>query len=78
VKAVADTIGVARSNLVDYLRRPERPRRGPYRRAEDDSRVAREKRRTPRNAVAFWDLQVFAFARLLSARGEKLANPLFR
>ena len=33
VKAVADTIGVARSNLVDHLRRPERPRRGPYRRA---------------------------------------------
>jgi hypothetical protein len=27
--------------------------------------VAREKRRTPRNALAFWDLQVFAFARLL-------------
>jgi hypothetical protein len=40
--------------------------------------VAREKCQTPRNAVAFWDLQVFAFARLLSARGEKLANPLFR
>jgi hypothetical protein len=40
--------------------------------------VAREKRRTPRNALAFWNLQVFAFARLLSARGEKLANPLSR
>jgi hypothetical protein len=40
--------------------------------------VAREKPRTPRNALAFWDLQVFAFARLLSARGEKLANPLSR
>jgi hypothetical protein len=40
--------------------------------------VAREKRRKPWNALAFWDLQVFAFARLLSATGEKLANPLFR
>jgi hypothetical protein len=36
VKAVADTLGVARSNLVDQLRRPERRRRGPYRRAGDD------------------------------------------
>jgi hypothetical protein len=40
--------------------------------------VAREKPRTLRNALAFWDLQVFAFARLLSARGEKLANPRYR
>jgi hypothetical protein len=41
-------------------------------------RVAREKRRTPRNALAFWDLQIFAFARSLPATGEKLANPLSR
>ena len=40
MKAVADTIGVARSNLVDQLRRPERPRRGRYRRAEDDAVLA--------------------------------------
>ena len=40
MKAVADTIGVARSNLVDHLRRPERPRRGPYRRAEDEAVLA--------------------------------------
>ncbi len=31
MKAVADTIGVARSNLVDHLRRPERPPRGALR-----------------------------------------------
>jgi hypothetical protein len=37
--------------------------------------VAREKRRTLQNALAFWDLQVFAFARSLPATGEKLANP---
>jgi transposase InsO family protein len=37
VKAVADTIGVARSNLVEQLRRPPRPRRGPYRRTGDDA-----------------------------------------
>jgi putative transposase len=37
VKAVADTIGVARSNLVDQLQRPERPRRGPYHRADDEA-----------------------------------------
>ncbi len=40
MKAVADTVGVARSNLVDHLRRPERPRRGPYRRAEDEAVLA--------------------------------------
>ena len=37
MKAVADTIGVARSNLVEQLRHPDRPRRGPYRRAEDEA-----------------------------------------
>ena len=36
VKAVADTLGVARSNLADQPQRPERPRRGPYRREGDD------------------------------------------
>jgi putative transposase len=36
VKTVAATLGVARSNLVDQLRHPERRRRGPYRRAGDD------------------------------------------
>jgi hypothetical protein len=40
VKAVADTLGVARSNLVERLRRPNRPRRGPYRRAEDEAVLA--------------------------------------
>jgi hypothetical protein len=40
VKAVADTIGVARSNLADHLRRPDRPRRGPYHRAEDEAVLA--------------------------------------
>lgn len=39
-KAVADTIGVARSNLVDHLRRPERRRRGPYHRTEDEAVLA--------------------------------------
>jgi transposase InsO family protein len=37
---VADTLGVARSNLVDQLRHPERRRRGPYRRAGDDELLA--------------------------------------
>ncbi len=36
MKAVADTLSVARSNLVDQLRHPDRRRRGPYRRAGDD------------------------------------------
>jgi transposase InsO family protein len=36
VKSVAATLGVARSNLVDQLRHPERRRRGPYRRSGDD------------------------------------------
>ena len=36
MKAVADTLGVARSNLVDQLRHPDRPRRGCYRRVRDD------------------------------------------
>jgi len=40
VKAVADTIGVARSNLADQLRHPERRRRGPYRREGDDDLLA--------------------------------------
>ena len=35
VTTVADTLGVARSNLVDQLQRPRRPR-GPYRRGGDD------------------------------------------
>ena len=40
MKAVADTLGVARSNLVEQLQQPERPRRGPYRRAEDEAVLA--------------------------------------
>ena len=40
MKAAADTPGVARSNLVEQLRHPERPRRGPYRRAEDEAVLA--------------------------------------
>ena len=40
MKAVADTLGVARSNLADQLRHPERRRRGPYRRAGDDELLA--------------------------------------
>ena len=40
MKAVADTLGVARSNLVEQLQRPDRPRRGPYARAEDDEVIA--------------------------------------
>ena len=37
MKAIAETLGVARSNLVNQLRHPERRRRGPYRRAGDDA-----------------------------------------
>ena len=40
MEAVADTLGVARSNLVEALKRPERRRRGPYRRAGDDELLA--------------------------------------
>ena len=40
MKAVAETIGVARSNLVDQLRRPDRPGRSPYRRADDEALTA--------------------------------------
>ena len=40
MKTVADTFGVARSNLADQLRHPERRRRGPYRRAGDDELLA--------------------------------------
>ncbi len=40
MKAVADTLGVARSNLVNQLRHPERRRRGPYRRAGEDEFLA--------------------------------------
>lgn len=40
MKTVADTLGVARSNLVDQLQHPERRRRGPYQRAGDDELLA--------------------------------------
>jgi transposase InsO family protein len=40
LKAVARALGVARSNLVDHLRHPERPRRGPQQRAGDDELLA--------------------------------------
>lgn len=40
MKAVAHTLGVARSNLAEGLRHPERRRRGPYRRAGDDELLA--------------------------------------
>ncbi len=40
MKTVADTLGVARSNLVEQLRYPERRRRGPYRRVGDDELLA--------------------------------------
>ncbi|MCA3388304.1 MAG: IS3 family transposase [Roseomonas sp.] len=36
MKAVVATLGVARSNLLEQLRRPKRPQRGTYRRAEDE------------------------------------------
>lgn len=40
MKAVADTLGVARSNLVEQLRRRDHPRRGSYARANDDEIIA--------------------------------------
>ena len=49
MKTVADTLGVARSNLVEQLAshpafpatsQPDRPRRGPYRRTEDETILA--------------------------------------
>jgi putative transposase len=40
VKAVAKALDVARSNLVDQLRHPERRCRGPYRREGDDELLA--------------------------------------
>ena len=40
MKAVAKALGVARSNLVEQFRHPERRRRGPYRRAGDDEFLA--------------------------------------
>lgn len=40
MKAVAEVLDVARSNLVERLRQPERRRRGPYRRQGDDELVA--------------------------------------
>ena len=40
MKAVAEALGVARSNLVDQLRHPDRRGRGPYRRAGDDELLA--------------------------------------
>ena len=40
MKAVAGTLGAAHSNLADRLRRPERRRRGSYRRAGDDELLA--------------------------------------
>lgn len=57
VKAVADTLGVARSNLADQLRRPDRSRRGPYRHAEDEAvlaeiRAITDAHPTPPTAIA--------------------------
>ena len=40
MKAVARALGVARSTLVEHLRHPERPRRGPQHRAGDDELLA--------------------------------------
>lgn len=40
MKAVADTLGVARSNLVEQLRRRDHPRRGSYARDGDDEIIA--------------------------------------
>ena len=40
MKSVASTLGVARSNLMDQLRHPERRRRGPYQREGDDELLA--------------------------------------
>ena len=40
MKTAADTLGVARSNLVEQLKRPEQRRRGPYRREGDDELLA--------------------------------------
>jgi transposase len=56
VKAAADTIGVARSNLVEQLRRPERPPRGPYRRAEDEAVLAETRAITDARPTYGWAL----------------------
>lgn len=40
MKAAADTLGVAKSNLVEQLRQPDRPRPGPYHRAKDEAVLA--------------------------------------
>ena len=39
MKAVADTLGVSRSNLVEQLK-PGRKGRGPYRRQDDEEMLA--------------------------------------
>jgi hypothetical protein len=46
--------------------------------AFDAELVAREERGERRDSWGFRPAQVFAFARLLSGVGEKLANPLSR
>jgi hypothetical protein len=77
---------VARQGVLDVALAAAELDRGAVEEAGADGRigeavpmlVAREKPRTPRNALAFGDLQVFAFARSLSATGEKLANPRSR
>ena len=40
MKAVADTIGVAKSKLVNQLYRTEEPQRGPYHGVEDEAVLA--------------------------------------
>ena len=50
VKAVADTLGVARSNLIEQLQQPERPPRGPYRNPQLPGGVLTLAEVTPRKA----------------------------
>jgi transposase InsO family protein len=73
MKAVAETLGVARSNLVERRTRPARPR-GPYRKSEDAALLPTIRRIVDERPTYGYRRITALVNRLLRARGEPVVN----
>ena len=73
MKAVAETLGVARSNLVERAGKPARPR-GPYRKPEDAALLPAIRRIVDERPTYGYRRITALVNRLLRARGEPVVN----
>lgn len=73
MKTVADTLGVARSNLHDKVRRASRPR-GPYRKADDDELLPLVRRLVDERPTYGYRRITALANRILAGTGEPAVN----